>query len=108
MSVPLPGGVREGQSWHLVLTSHAQGRPHIINLQGPQLGKTGPLPVMSMPITFSSHGYKGDIAGKQDQIERVYRLPLIGDGQNAFLTIREQTSYDLDKVSSLWILTELN
>ena len=90
--VPLPQGLREGQSYRLVLTAHGQGRPHIINLAASDLG-TRPFPVLSMPVLFSSRGR----AGKQEQIERVYRIPLQA-GTNGFLTVREQTSFDLDKV----------
>ncbi|KAI0653003.1 hypothetical protein C8Q70DRAFT_1039423 [Cubamyces menziesii] len=89
--VPLPQGLREGQSYRLVLTAHGQGRPHIINLAASDLG-TRPFPVLSMPVLFSSRGR----AGKQEQIERVYRIPLQA-GTNGFLTVREQTSFDLDK-----------
>ncbi|KAH9893559.1 putative methyltransferase-domain-containing protein [Cubamyces lactineus] len=92
--VPLPQGLREGQSYRLVLTAHGQGRPHIINLAASDLG-IRPFPVLSMPILFSSRGR----AGKQEQIERLYRIPLQA-GANGFLTVREQTSFDLDK--TIW------
>ncbi|KAH9857281.1 putative methyltransferase-domain-containing protein [Lenzites betulinus] len=95
MRVPLPPGLRDGQSYRLVLTAHGQGRPHIINLAGTDLG-TRPFPVMSMPILFSSRGRGGAAVEKQEQIERVYRIPL-PEGENGFLTVREQTSFDLDK-----------
>ncbi|KAI0832023.1 putative methyltransferase-domain-containing protein [Trametes gibbosa] len=93
--IPLPQGLRDGQSYRLVLTAHGQGRPHIINLAGNDLGAR-PFPVMSMPILFSSRWRGGGGMEKQEQIERVYRIPLQG-GQNRFLTVREQTSFDLDK-----------
>ncbi|KAI0766645.1 putative methyltransferase-domain-containing protein [Trametes elegans] len=92
--VPLPQGVRDGQSYRLVLTAHGQGRPHIINLAAHDLG-VRPFPVLSMPIMFSSRG-RADAAEKQEQIERVYRVPL-QSGENGFITVREQTSFDLDK-----------
>lgn len=91
--VPLPQGLRDGQSYRLVLTAHGQGRPHIINLAAHDLGAR-PFPVLSMPILFSS---RGRTVEKQEQIERVYRVPL-QTGENRFLTVREQTSFDLDKV----------
>ncbi|KAI0630629.1 putative methyltransferase-domain-containing protein [Trametes polyzona] len=93
--VPLPQGLRDGQSYRLVLTAHGQGRPHIINLAAQDIG-TRPFPVLSMPILFSSRGKAGSGAEKQEQIERVYRIPL-QSGENGFLNIREQTSFDLDK-----------
>lgn len=96
MRVPLPQGLRDGQSYRLVLTAHGQGRPHIVNLAGADLGAR-PFPVMSMPILFSSRGRGGAAVEKQEQIERVYRIPL-REGENGFLTVREQTSFDLDKV----------
>ena len=37
---------------------------------------------------------------KQQSIERVYRVPLLSE-KDGFLTIREQTSFDLDKVRVL-------
>ncbi|KAI0676122.1 putative methyltransferase-domain-containing protein [Trametes maxima] len=93
--VPLPQGLRDGQSYRLVLTAHGQGKPHIINLAASDIGER-PHPVISMPILFSSRGRAGHGAGKQEQIERVYRIPL-QPGENGFLTVREQTSFDLDK-----------
>ncbi|CDO69672.1 hypothetical protein BN946_scf184851.g60 [Trametes cinnabarina] len=93
--VPLPQGLQDGQSYRLVLTAHGQGRPHIINLAAHDLGAR-PFPVLSMPILFSSRGRAAHAGEKQEQIERVYRLPLHA-GENGFLTVREQTSFDLDK-----------
>ncbi|KAI8996624.1 putative methyltransferase-domain-containing protein [Trametes punicea] len=93
--VPPPQGLREGQSYRLVLTTHGQGRPHIINLAAHDIG-IRPFPVLSMPILFSSRGRSASAAEKQERIERVYRVPLQA-GENAFLTVREQTSFDLDK-----------
>ncbi|KAI0351369.1 hypothetical protein OH77DRAFT_950098 [Trametes cingulata] len=93
--VPLPQGLRDGQSYRLVLTAHGQGRPHIINLAAQDLG-VRPFPVLSMPILFSSRTRGGSAGEKQEQIERVYRVPLQA-GENGFLTVREQTSFDLDK-----------
>ncbi|KAI9067953.1 hypothetical protein FKP32DRAFT_1643182 [Trametes sanguinea] len=93
--VPLPQGLRDGQSYRLVLTAHGQGKPHIINLAAHDLGAR-PFPVLSMPVLFSSRGRAAHAGEKQEQIERVYRVPLQA-GENGFLTVREQTSYDLDK-----------
>ncbi|KAI0640729.1 putative methyltransferase-domain-containing protein [Trametes meyenii] len=95
ISVPLPQGLRDGQAYRLVLTAHGQGRPHIINLAASDIGAR-PHPVLSMPILFSPRARAGNTAEKQEQIERVYRIPL-QSGENGFLTVREQTSFDLDK-----------
>ncbi|CCM04185.1 uncharacterized protein FIBRA_06347 [Fibroporia radiculosa] len=99
--VPLPSGIREGQLCRLVLTAHPQGFPHVINLESLKLGER-PLPVMSMPILFSARSLhpKGKTgaptAGKQEQVERIYRIPT-GPQQQVFISVKEQTSFDLDK-----------
>ncbi|THH16232.1 hypothetical protein EUX98_g9337 [Antrodiella citrinella] len=90
--VPLPPGLRDGQSYILVLTVHDQGVPHVVNLARPSCGAR-PLPVMSMPILFT-RGRQDP--GKQEQIQRVYRIPT-SPGNQVFLTVTEQTSFDLDK-----------
>ncbi|EMD38794.1 hypothetical protein CERSUDRAFT_133318, partial [Gelatoporia subvermispora B] len=90
--VSLPPGVRDGQSYRLVLTTHAIGHPHVINLASPSVGERT-FPVLSVPISFSSRGRTG---GKQEQIERVFRIGL-GPKEQAFMMLREQTSFDLDK-----------
>ncbi|KAK7683348.1 hypothetical protein QCA50_013610 [Cerrena zonata] len=92
IKVPLPLGIREGQSYKLVLTAYDQGHPHIINLATLSCGPR-PLPVLSMPILFTSRGYS---SAKQEQVERIYRLTTPQRGQ-LFLKIKEQTSFDLDK-----------
>lgn len=92
--VPAPPNLREGQTYSLVLTTHDQGHPHVINLAGPSCG-TRPFPVVSPPILFSSRGRQD--AAKQERIQRVYRIPAM-NGQ-VFLQVTEQTSFDLDKVS---------
>lgn len=97
LQVPLPPGLRDGQSYRLVLTVHDQGFPHVINLAGPSCGAR-PFPVLSMPILFSSRA-RAD-AGKQERIERIYRVPTAPEGQ-VFLKVTEQTSFDLDKVCSI-------
>jgi hypothetical protein len=54
-----------------------------------------------MPITFGAGN--GGKEKKQEQIERVYELPVIeGEGTERWLKITEQTSFDLDKVGSLF------
>lgn len=103
LSVPLPTGISEGQAWRLILTFHALSQAHVINLKGAQLGKTGPLPVMSMPMMCNSRHSKVSSATKQEQIERIYRLPLHSN-EDPFIIVREQTSYDLDKVAISFII----
>ena len=97
--IPPPSSrVQEGQSFRLVLTTHAQGYPHVINLGSPDVGKR-PHPVMSMPIQFSK-GTKGKgtaYTGKQEHVERIYRIAL-GETEQQLMYIKEQTSFDLDKV----------
>lgn len=92
--VPLPPGLREGQRYSLVLTSHDQGFPHVINLAGPSCGAR-PLPVLAVPILFTSRKQE---TKKQERIERFYRIPT-SPGSQVFLKVTEQTSFDLDKVS---------
>lgn len=94
ITVPPPHGARAGQSWRLALTAQASGTSHIINLMGEKVGLE-PLPVMSMPIMF---GQRGGAGQKQEQIERMYRMVGPGEAGNIFMLIREQTSFDLDKV----------
>jgi hypothetical protein len=97
VKVPLPPGVRDTQAWRLILSAkpYTGGRPQFltIDLYDQSFG-TVPFPVMSMPIIFGSNGAKRD--GKQEKIERIYRLR--ADDTGSFLKITEQTSFDLDKV----------
>ncbi|EJF59360.1 hypothetical protein DICSQDRAFT_148570 [Dichomitus squalens LYAD-421 SS1] len=94
-SVPLPPRARDGQSYRLVLTTRQHARSHIINLAARDVGEK-PFPVISMPIVLSSRARAGPHTEKQQSIERVYRVPLQPE-KDGFLTIREQTSFDLDK-----------
>nr|VWO95929.1 Secreted protein 1 [Ganoderma boninense] len=84
-----------GQAYRLVLTARQHARAHIVNLAARDVGER-PFPVMSMPIVLSSRARTGAHAEKQQSIERVYRVPLQAE-KDGFLTIREQTSFDLDK-----------
>ncbi|KZT66140.1 hypothetical protein DAEQUDRAFT_696103 [Daedalea quercina L-15889] len=96
--VPVPSGIKEGQSCYLALTAHAQGYPHIINLGSADVGQC-PFPVMSVPILFSSNFPKRKAAvptNKQENVERIYRIPLTATDQ-VFMRVKEQTSFDLDK-----------
>ncbi|KAJ3789816.1 putative methyltransferase-domain-containing protein [Lentinula aff. detonsa] len=103
INVPLPPGVRDGQTWRLILSSEPQ---HIsINFQDacgpePKFGKT-PFAVISMPINFTKHATKN--SKKQEKIERRYSFiaPRLQNSENSrvklTLKIIEQTSFDLDK-----------
>ena len=95
--VPSPPGLRNGQSWRLSLTPGLRVSQRI-DLSSQELGQT-PLPVVSMPILFDSRHGK---SGKQEQIERVYSLPGGSPEELPSFTITEQTSFDLDKVRSIW------
>lgn len=105
--VPLPPGIRQGQSWRLILTgapqSHGRSRPDGIDLGSEEIGKSLPFPVISMPVLFNARGTKN--VSKQEKIERMYLLPLNTGGEDttiesiASLRFTEQTSFDLDKVS---------
>ncbi|RDB15874.1 hypothetical protein Hypma_003674 [Hypsizygus marmoreus] len=96
--VPLPPGVRDGQSWRLLLGgARTQGSDFTaIDLHDHALGRS-PFPVISMPIQFGPRVLKKGT--KQEQIERVYRLwPARGDEiPEISLRLTEQTSFDLDK-----------
>lgn len=103
ISVPLPPGVRNGQSWVLLLCSQAHGQAHTIAL-AEDVGQA-PFPVMSMPILFQSRSDPRLAKGKQEKIERVFRFSgRLSDGgeseQQVEMKITEQTSFDLDKVSA--------
>jgi len=97
ISVALPQNARPGQFWRLLLSAF----PSIQSYMSISLGSvcsTGksPLPVISMPVRIIAKPEKSP--AKQTQIERMYRASLAGLGDLHFL-LREQTSFDLDKVS---------
>lgn len=93
LKVPLPSTARPGTSWRLVLSSSTTPRHHLIPLFDEELGPS-PLPVISMPVLVTRSSTSKH--GKQDEIERVFALSS-HDAQFP-LVIREQTSFDLDKV----------
>lgn len=113
ISVPLPRGVKPGQTWKLaVRTILGSGRANenipLIDLGTNDFGNT-PFPVLSLPISFSSHPHpnrgpsgKGSSAKveKQEEIERQFFVSKDDLGEPISLTIKEQTSFDLDKVFS--------
>ena len=94
--VPFPPGLRDGELWRLILSAKPQPEAvshFTIDLYDRALG-TVPFPVISMPIMIGCKGAKRD--GKQEKIERLYRLQANED--SPLLRIVEQTSFDLDKV----------
>lgn len=105
ITVPSPPGLRDGQSWKLILCSEPQRIS--INLDEEEaeskLGKI-PFPVISMPINFTKDASKN--RDKQEKIERHYRFTaedtnptsVVGSKVNLTMRITEQTSFDLDKV----------
>lgn len=103
--VPLPTGARDGQIYRLHLTSSNQrspSSPHMVYLGDERIGEQ-PIPVISIPILFSSRQVKMSDQDrtmhtmKQGYIERIYHIPSSGD-QKIHIHLTEQTSFDLDKV----------
>ncbi|KAM6496845.1 putative methyltransferase domain containing protein [Amanita muscaria] len=111
--VPAPPGVKDGQTWRLVLSCRGPGLNSatgagseeygVIPLGDSHMGAL-PFPVLSMPIVFSSPIQKRVVAQKQEKIERVYRilLPQRRDSDpsspaRVAIQLTEQTSFDLDK-----------
>jgi hypothetical protein len=97
--VMLPPGLRNGQSWRMVLTADATGGSRIPLLES-SCGFL-PFPVSSMPILFASTTHERP--HKQESIQRMICLaPSLGLGQPPLSVIlTEQTSFDLDKVGRL-------
>ena len=97
IGVPLPDGIRRGQSWRFLLTAQDPNQPHFIHLKGDSVGVL-PFAVASMPIWFAPHIPLSPT--RQDEIERIFRFPS-STQETAYLTVREHTSFDLDKVTLL-------
>jgi len=98
ISVALPPSARPGQSWRLLLSASPSIQEMSIPLGNVRsVGRT-PFPVISMPIRITPKSEKKP--AKQTQIERAYRASIAGlDGDLGNLLLREQTSFDLDKVT---------
>ncbi|KAG6898321.1 hypothetical protein C0992_011913 [Termitomyces sp. T32_za158] len=96
--VPPPPGVRDGQSWCLILGTRlttAADEFLTIDLSNENVGQDV-FPVISMPIHFGPRAAKK--GPKQEKIERIYRLqPKDGEDTGITLKLTEQTSFDLDK-----------
>ncbi|TRM65377.1 hypothetical protein BD626DRAFT_217798 [Schizophyllum amplum] len=105
--VPIPRLAKQGEMWRLALwcdpPKRSNARPRLapriaIDLWDAALG-SGPLPVLSQPITFDARVHAPE---KQVRIDRVYRLGPFASASDAaadelLLTITEHTGYDLDK-----------
>jgi hypothetical protein len=93
IQVPGPPTCREGQRWQLALTADSKNDGHLVDFV--PATTRNPFPVFSEPILFSS---KTASIRKQENTERVYRLSR--NDKDASLILREQLSFDLDKVRS--------
>jgi len=97
ISIALPPNARPGQFWKLLLSPSPSTRNAFVSLGKAHSTGREPFPVISMPIRITPKLEKSP--AKQTQIERTYRVSLNGPGDLHCL-LREQTSFDLDKVSS--------
>jgi hypothetical protein len=99
LAIPVPPNAKSGQEWRLSLSSASLSSSFIIDLCAKDFG-VRPLPVISMPVRIDAKGGKTKSPGKQEQIERLYSVPgVVGtEKQSTLLCIREQTSFELDKV----------
>jgi hypothetical protein len=95
ISLALPPNAWPGQSWRLLLSGSASAQHMSISLANAHSTGKEPFPVISMPIKITSKPDKAPT--KQTQIERIYGASLCGFGVLRLL-LREQTSFDLDKV----------
>lgn len=95
ISIALPSNARPGQFWRLLLSASPLIQHAFVSLGNIRLTGKEPFPVISMPIRITPKPEKSP--AKQTQIERMYRASLPGFGDLHCL-LREQTSFDLDKV----------
>ena len=96
ISIALPPSARPGQFWRLLLSPSPSIRGSFVSLGNVRSTGKEPFPVISIPIRITPKPEKNP--AKQTQIERTYRVSLGGLGDLHCL-LREQTSFDLDKVS---------
>ena len=101
LSIPPPPRVRDGTRLCLVLTTSPaiQPSPSEIDLRTHCTRNSAPFPVSSLPIAFSLRIPKGKIP-KQESIMRAFRF---SDAEGSLVRVREQTSFDLDKVRAFTI-----
>ena len=110
ISIALPPNARPGQLWRLLLSPSPSIQSTFVSLGNVRSTGKDPFSVISMPIRILPKPEKSPT--KQTQIERTYHVSLNGLG-DLYCLLREQTSFDLDKVSvfvSIWeasILTVL-
>ena len=95
ISVTLPPNARPGQCWRLLLSPSPSAQHMFTSLGNIRSTGKSPFPVISMPIKIIPKQEKSP--AKQTQIERTYRASFAGLGDLRCL-LREQTSFDLDKV----------
>jgi protein N-lysine methyltransferase METTL21D len=102
LSIPLPANAKPGQEWRLLLScgAHSTSASFMIDFGGNGFGAR-PFPVISMPLLLDVRMAKNKPTGKQEQIERLYSIPSrSSEKQSTILCIREQTSFELDKVNT--------
>ena len=95
ISITLPPNARPGQFWRLLLSASPSIQNAFISLGNTRSTGKEPFPVISMPIRIAPRPEKSP--AKQTQIERMYRFSL-PDLDDLCCLLREQTSFDLDKV----------
>ena len=95
ISLTLPPNARPGQFWRLLLSASPSIRNASVSLGNVRSTGREPFPVISMPIRITPKPEKDPV--RQTQIERMYRASLAGFS-DVHLLLREQTSFDLDKV----------
>ena len=97
ISIPLPPHAESGQEWRLLLSCGATPS-FVIDFSANDFGAR-PFPVISMPVRLEARMTKNKPSGKQEQVERLYSIPSrSSEKHSTILRIREQTSFELDKV----------
>lgn len=103
LSIPLPPTVKAGQEWRLLLSCGTSTPSFVIDLGANNFGDR-PFPVLSMPLRLETGGSKKMPSGKQEQIERLYSVPpQASQKQSTVICIREQTTFELDKVNFTFV-----
>ncbi|KLO17915.1 hypothetical protein SCHPADRAFT_900110 [Schizopora paradoxa] len=111
VSVPPPKGIQHGQSWQILLCSNPPESNSIpsnltVDFSAPVSGfGKGPLPVLSLPILFSSKPSRKQDSDRQKNVERLMKFPsnlsVSSDSAENVkigpLRILEHLSFDLDK-----------
>ena len=102
ISVALPPNARPGQSWRLLLLASPSIQVMSVSLGNVHSTGKIPFPVISMPISITPKPEKNP--AKQAQIERLYHARIAGH-DDLRCPLREQTSFDLDKVITFHFLS---